>query len=86
MGFVVTALLASFSGLDAVSIITAKAIPDVISLTVGTSVLLGAVITNLVFKLGIVRIYGEKRFAFLSTVWLGGITLAAVLLLGIVLL
>lgn len=80
-GFVLTALLASLSGLDAVTIVTAKAVPSAISLLVGTAVLLGATVTNLVFKLGIIRIYAEKRFQTLSYWFLGGITLFGACLL-----
>lgn len=82
-GFVITALIASLSGLDAVTIVTAKATPEIISLFVGQSVLVGAVLTNLLFKLGVIQLYGEKRFKNHAFLWLGTITLLGLGLLGI---
>lgn len=86
-GFIATALIASLSGLDAVTLVTARAVPETIPMLVGTGVLLGATVTNLLFKLGIIAMYGEKRFKKLSFIWLGAITLlGAILLSGIILL
>ena len=80
-GFVVTALLASFSGLDAVTVVTSQAYPLLITLRVAAAVILGAVMTNLVFKLSIIGIYAEKKFKIMAFIWLGLITLLGILFL-----
>jgi len=49
-GFAITTIIASLSGLDAVSINTAQNVPSVLPITFGAIVLIGAVIVNLVFK------------------------------------
>lgn len=49
-GFAVTTVIASLSGLDAVSINTAQSVPGVVSIVFGAVILVTAVIVNLVFK------------------------------------
>lgn len=61
-GFAISTLFASFSGLDAVTINTAKAIPAFVSLEFGALVLLGAVVANLIFKLLMTLFIGSPYF------------------------
>lgn len=82
-GFIITAILASMTGLDTVTIITSQAIPETVSLQLGTSVLLGAVVFNLLFKLSIVTAFGEKSFKHQTVFWLSLVALFGGLLLGI---
>lgn len=82
-GFAITAIIASLSGLDAVTIVTARAVPATVAPLVGESVLIAAVITNLLFKMGIIQVYAEKRFKRHAFLWLGVIALVGLGLLGI---
>lgn len=75
-GFVVTAIVASFSGLDAVTIVTSNAVKaSTIPLVVGASVILGAVITNLLFKLILIGVSGSKQFKRYTLLSLTGISI-----------
>jgi len=80
-GFIATVLLASLSGLDSVLIIVADAAKSIVSLDLASTIIVAAVITNLLFKLGMIYIYGEKRFKWYSTISLGSISLIGLLLI-----
>jgi uncharacterized membrane protein (DUF4010 family) len=82
-GFITAAIIASLSGLDAVILIISEAAKSTISLQIAAAVLSGAVITNILFKLGMILVYGEKQFKKLSIYTLGGISLLGVLLVVI---
>lgn len=80
-GFTAAALIASLSGLDAVILIISEAAKSIFSLQIAAAVLCGAVITNILFKLGLILIYGEKQFKKLSAFTLGGVSLFGILLI-----
>ncbi|MCC7304083.1 DUF4010 domain-containing protein [bacterium] len=82
-GFAATAILASLSGLDAVTIVTARAVPNTVAPLVGESILIAAVIVNLLLKIGVIQIYAERRFKGHASFWLGVIALIGIILLGI---
>ncbi len=85
-GFVATVLLASASGLDAITIVIGQAVTSTIPLSFGAAVLFGAVITNLLFKIGVVAIYGDRKFTYLTAGALAAISLIGATLLAFFLL
>lgn len=68
-GFAITTLMASISGLDAVALNTARAVPSPITLPVGAVTLIGATIINLIGKLIISIFIGNPYFNKLLTIF-----------------
>lgn len=80
-GFVITALVASVSGLDAVTILTSQAVKGEIDFQIGVLTLLAAVVVNLLGKLVVGWFYGETKFRKQLVVTLGGIAFIGTVLL-----
>ncbi|WKZ30179.1 MAG: DUF4010 domain-containing protein [Candidatus Dojkabacteria bacterium] len=77
-GFVFSTLLASASGLDAVAINTANAIPGLVGLEFGALTLMGAVVVNLIFKLIMTLFIGNEYFNKRLSLYFAGIIAAGI--------